>query len=202
MAGWLPGTVFAALFLAYPFLLRGGEGGTAGAAPFVIAPVLIWRAGRARGAMRWLLAGLGSALAAGAWWLGPEVSRWVPAVAFLFVAWGFGRTLIHPPPLIERMVRLQYRDIPDYLLAYLRRLTWLWTVFFLLLACISAVLGLWGTETDWFWFHAVGIYGAMTVLLMGEFLYRRRRFSELGEMPLPHETFLAIAREGRRLWEE
>ncbi len=152
--------------------------------------------------MRWLLAGLGISLVIGALFMGPEVSRWVPVVAFLFVAWGFGRTLIHPPPLVERMVRLQYHDIPPYLLDYLRRLTWLWTLFFLGMAMVSVALSVWGAQNIWFWFHGVGIYVAMAILLGGEFLYRRWRFSELGEMPPPHETFRAIAREGRRLWEE
>ncbi len=153
--------------------------------------------------MRWLLAGLGISLGMGVILVGPKVSRWVPAVAFLFVAWEFGRTLmIHPPPLIERMVRLQYREIPPYLLVYLRRLTWVWCVLFLVMAMVSMGLSMAGDDRFWFWFHALGIYLLMAALLLGEFFYRRWRFSELGEMPLPHETFRAVAREGRRLWEE
>ncbi len=152
--------------------------------------------------MRWLLAGLGLSLAAGSLTLGSSVSHWVPTVAFLFVAWGFGRTLIHPPPLIERMVRLQYSEIPPFLLVYLRRLTWLWCLSFLVMACISMTLTLSGAERAWLWFHGLGIYLIMLLMVVGEFLYRRQRFRELGEMPLPHETFLVIARHGRRLWEE
>lgn len=203
MIRWLTAGLFGLLFLAYPFLIQQLDGSERGPmVPLLVALLLLWRARGAQGGVRWVLAGLGVSLAAGSWVLGAAVSRWIPPVAFLFVAWGFGRTLFHPPSLIERMVRLQYPEIPPYLQLYLLHLTRLWCLTFLLLAVISAALGLAGASKGWFWFHALGIYLVMALLILGEYAYRRRRFRELGEMPPPHETFIAIAREGRKLWQD
>jgi len=203
MIRWLSIGGVVGLFLAYPFLIdRLDESDRGPVAPVLVALLLLCRAGRVQGGSRWLLAGLGFFLALGSWILGAAVSRWIPPVAFLFVAWGFGRTLFHPPSLIERMVRLQYPEIPPYLQRYLFRLTWLWCVTFLLLAVISVALSLAGASKGWLWFHALGIYLVMAVLIMGEYAWRRWRFRELGKMPLPHETFIAVAREGRKLWQD
>lgn len=203
MNRWWLGSALAFLFLAYPLVahLLAARGG-GGVIPWIIAIWLLWRSWHGKGTMRWLLLGLALALAGGNWLIGAMVVRWVPVVAFLFVAFVFGRTLVHPPPLIERMVRLQYRDIPPYLLTYLRSLTWIWTVFFLLLAGISALLTLTEAKNGWLWFHGVVIYMAMGGLVWGEYVFRRWRFHELGEIPPPHVTFREIIRHGRHLWQE
>ncbi|GAB4358142.1 MAG: membrane protein [Methylohalobius crimeensis] len=203
MHRWLPGVVLTLLFLAYPFLAQAlvARGG-GGALPWAIGGVLLWRAWRGKGAIRGLWLTLGLALLGGHLWLGAQAARWVPAVAFVWVGWVFGRTLMHPPPLIERMVRLQFRDIPPYLLVYLRRLTIVWTGFFLAAATLSVGLTLVGTQSAWLGFHGFGIYLAMAVLVSGEYLYRRWRFPELERVPPPQETFREVIKHGKRLWED
>lgn len=200
---WLPGTILALLLLAYPFLsqtlIARGWGSLL---PLAVAGWLLWRAWRSAGFAQWLWLGLGLALLGGSLWFGAGITRWVPTVALLLVAWGFGRTLLHPPPLIERIVRLSFQDLPPYILAYLYRLTWIWTGFFLIAALISAGLTLAGSESGWLKFHGIGIYLAMAGLLGGEYCYRRWRFPELDRAPPPHETLREIVKNGKRLWQE
>ncbi len=203
MHRWLLCTVLALLLLTYPFLTQTlAASGWGGLLPLAVAGWLLWRGWRDQGPTRWVWLGLGLALFGGSLWLGPKITRWVPAVAFGLVAWGFGRTLVHPPPLIERMVRLTFQDIPPYLLAYTRRLTWIWTLFFLIATAVSTGLTLTGSEHGWLWFHGIGVYLAMAGLLGGEYSYRRWRFPELDRAPPPHETLREIIKHGKRLWEE
>lgn len=192
-------TVAAGVFLLLaPWLQARGWGGLL---PWLLAAWLGIRALREpRRDWRLLWLALAAALANGAWWLGAGVVRWVPAVTFVLLAWLFGRTLWHPPPLIERMVRLQFADIPPYLLAYLRRLTALWSAFFVAAALISAALTLLGSERAWAGFHGLGIWFALGLLIGAEYVYRRRRFPQLDRMPPPHETFREIARHGKAFW--
>ncbi|HHJ40386.1 MAG: hypothetical protein AXA67_05975 [Methylothermaceae bacteria B42] len=190
------------LLLAYPFLMQSlAERGWHGFLPWLLAGILGWRALRVRSrAERWLWAGLSVALVIGVLWLGPVVTKTVPGVTFLLLAWVFGRTLRSLPPLIERMVRLQFKDIPPHLLAYTRRLTQIWTVFFVLLALLSFALTWLASEQVWTWFHGIGIYLLIGLLMLGEYLYRRWRFPDLDRAPPPHETLREVIKHGKSLW--
>lgn len=198
MKSRLPPAV-AVLFLAGMFAASWPGGRNL--LPWLLAAWLGVRAVREpRRSWRLLWLALAAALAGGAWWQGTAVVRWVPAVTFLLLAWLFGRTLWRPPPLIERMVRLQFAAIPPYLLAYLRRLTQVWTGFFVAAALVSAILTLLASPKVWAGFHGIGIWLATGLLVGGEYLYRRRRFPELERMPPPQETFREIVRHGKAFW--
>ncbi len=193
------GIVAAVLFLAG--VVGGSALGWHKVLPWLLVAWLGVRAVREpRRPWRRLWTILAVALAGGAWWLGEGVTSWVPAVSFALLAWLFGRTLWRPPPLIERMVRLQFAEIPDYLQDYLRRLTWLWSVFFAAVALVSIALTLIGAEGAWAWFHGFGIWLLLGLLVGGEYLYRRRRFPQLERMPPPHETFREVSRRGEAFW--
>jgi uncharacterized membrane protein len=95
----------------------------------------------------------------------------------LALAWFFGRTLAPGrEALITRFARLERGEPEPEVLAYTRRLTWVWVVFFLLMAATSAALALSGAHAAWVGFTAVGNYLCVVALFALEFAYRRWRF--------------------------
>jgi uncharacterized membrane protein len=100
-----------------------------------------------------------------------------PLSVNLGLAWFFGRTLAPGrEALITRFARLERSEPQPDKLTYARRLTWVWTMFFLLMAAISAVLAASGAHAAWMWFTAVGNYLCVAALFALEYAYRRRRF--------------------------
>ena len=76
-----------------------------------------------------------------------------PVLITGFMAWVFGHTLRQGQmPLIERIVRAIHGpddDLSPEILAYTRRLTWLWCALFMLLAGVNLVLALFATPGGW-----------------------------------------------------
>ena len=95
----------------------------------------------------------------------------------LGLAWLFGHTLAPGrEALITRFARLEHAVPAPQILAYTRRLTWVWTVFFLSMAMVSGTLAAIGAHAAWVWFTAVGNYLCVAVLFTIEYGYRRWRF--------------------------
>ena len=67
---------------------------------------------------RYGLIGIASLLCIGALFFSRIASQMFPVMIYLVLIWYFGRTLIHPPSLIERFVKLQFSDIPAEVLEY------------------------------------------------------------------------------------
>jgi uncharacterized membrane protein len=89
------------------------------------------------------------------WW------RVVPLVALAWLAIFFGRTLrAGETPLIERIARVRDPGLPPALCYYTRRLTVIWTVYFMLAAALVAIAEL-------PWLGALVALGAV-VLFVGE----------------------------------
>ena len=116
-------------------------------------------------------------------WLGPLSAHWVvllPPIAInLALAWWFGRTLIDDrEPLITRFARLESGEgrLDGRRLAYTRRLTWVWTLFFVAIAAASTLLAVTTSEVAWSWFANGASYGLALSLFLGEHLFRRMRF--------------------------
>jgi len=100
-----------------------------------------------------------------------------PVCVNLSLAWCFGRTLAPGrEALITRFARLEHGEPDPRVFAYTRRLTWVWTVFFVIMAAVSGALAAFGASEAWVWFTAVGNYLCVAVLFAIEYGYRRRRF--------------------------
>lgn len=100
-----------------------------------------------------------------------------PLVVNLSLAWFFGRTLAPGrEALITRFARLERSEPEPDVLTYTRRLTFVWVVFFLAMAAVSATLALSGAHAAWVWFTAVGNYLCVAALFALEYAYRRCRF--------------------------
>lgn len=86
----------------------------------------------------------------------------------------FGLSLFHPPSMIERFARLQEPDLPPAAVAYTRRVTQVWCVFFILNGSIALGTALFASEAIWSLYTGVISYVLMGLLFAIEFLCRLR----------------------------
>jgi hypothetical protein len=108
----------------------------------------------------------------------PRVAHVIPVVINLALAALFASTLrAGAEPMIARFARRERGSLEPELRGYTRRLTVVWVAFFVAMAAIAAGLSLAGWTTAWLVFALVGNYALIAALLVGEYLYRRRRFA-------------------------
>ena len=103
----------------------------------------------------------------------------VPALFSAALLLSFGRSLLVPPSLVETFARTIRSDFSDEHVAYCRRVTMLWTAFFLLNGSLSLALALAGSLEAWTLYNGLIAYILMGMVFAGEFLYRRYRFPQL-----------------------
>ena len=83
-------------------------------------------------------------------------------------------SLCYPPPIIERLARLEDPDLPPKGVAYTRKVTQVWSGFFLLNASLS-LLTIWYGE-QWLWnLYNGGIFYVLMGLLMAVEMFIRRK---------------------------
>ncbi|KQV85178.1 hypothetical protein ASD15_08685 [Massilia sp. Root351] len=85
----------------------------------------------------------------------------------------FGYSLTTPVSMVERLARLREPDLPAEAVAYTRRVTQLWCVFFLLNGGCALATALWTSEAVWSLYNGVIAYVLMGLLFAGELLARR-----------------------------
>lgn len=189
------------LFLAYPFLIYLGlKTGMGWAAPTFLAIIVIYRSTRhasARGRAR--TAGAACILAAGAFLAGALTTKLIPVAIHTFLAWFFGHTLRYGPSLVERLVRLQFPEFPPGVTEYCRQVTFAWTLFFVFNIATCLALALLASDFAWLIYNGIVVFVLMALMMIGEYLYRHRRFPNL-EIPPPRDTLETIVKNGRRLW--
>lgn len=169
----------ALLTVAYPFLVYFALDSVGPRALALLAALLFllrWRSqGHAAARLMPLLAPacavflLAAALAGQTvWLLGYPV-----LVSLLFLAW-FSHSLFRPPTVVERLARLQDPDLPPQGVAYTRKVTIAWCLFFLGNGAIAALTA-WHGDMAWWTLYNGGIsYGLMGLLMGGEWLVRAR----------------------------
>lgn len=86
----------------------------------------------------------------------------------------FAASLWSPPTAIERIARLQTPALSTTAVAYTRKLTLTWCVFFLANGGIALWTALLGSDAAWFWYNGVVAYALIGAMLGGERLLRRR----------------------------
>lgn len=116
--------------------------------------------------------------------LASAVLRYVPALALLWLAAFFGRTLRSGAvPLIERIARIGKPGLSAALCRYTRGLTAGWCIYFVVAAMLIVLAGLGFTEAS------VGVAALSAVLFVGEFALRRVVF--------PNERFPGLIQQVR-----
>jgi len=150
---------------------------TAGVA-LTVAIALLVASRSARVRFAWLLVAAATALA---WRFATPVLLFAPPAA-LNIAFGlFFATTLGPgrEPRIATFARLERGGpLPPDLVAYTRRLTWIWTGLFFASAAIGLALAAFAPLTVWSAFVNVASYVAVAALFVGEYLYRRIRFRD------------------------
>ena len=86
----------------------------------------------------------------------------------------FGSSLISPPTVVERLARLQDPDLPSHAVVYTRKVTVVWSVFFLVNGSIAAFTALFSTEKIWMFYNGFIAYILIGILAAGEWLIRQR----------------------------
>ena len=113
-----------------------------------------------------------------------------PALAFLAVAWLFGRTLLPGrTPLVEIIARLERDgDFPTGLAGYTRRLTWAWAILLAGIPAVAAALALFATAAAQSLFVNFASYALLALLYFGEYAYRVWRYPQF-----PHKNPVTVA---------
>lgn len=83
-------------------------------------------------------------------------------------------SLKHPPSAIERFARRMGMEVPDAAISYLRGVTTVWLAFFCLNAAVAAYTAVAANISHWALYNGLISYLIIGLLLVGEWLYRRR----------------------------
>jgi len=86
----------------------------------------------------------------------------------------FTWSLKQPPPMVERFARLRGSDFSAHALAYMRKVTIVWCVFFFLNALVSLATSLWGSDEVWALYNGFIAYLIMASVFAVEWLVRLR----------------------------
>lgn len=176
--------LWLALAGGYALASLAGQRALAVAMVGLMAAALCWVAGQRSAA---LLIGLG--LAGALVFAADSVVFLVylpPLAAFSFMAWFFGRTLqAGIEPLITRVARQEHPELPAAIAHYTRTLTRLWAGGFLALLLLALVLMPLLPLDAWArWVQGLG-YLLPAALFLGEYVYRRHRFSGMQHASIP-----------------
>ena len=112
--------------------------------------------------------------AAGAWTDGWFPLKLYPVVVNLALLGAFAASLRRGPSAIERLARLREPGLPPAAIAYTRRVTQVWCVFFAANAAASAATALWASAAGWALYNGLVAYVLMGLLMAGEWLVRQR----------------------------
>jgi uncharacterized membrane protein len=83
-------------------------------------------------------------------------------------------SLAYPPSAVERMARWREPHLPASAVAYTRRVTQVWCVFFVLNGSMALATALWASAEVWALCNGLLSYGAMGLLMGAEWCARQR----------------------------
>ena len=175
--------VGAALSVGFPALVYFGRDRLSPQALAIVLVLIIWLRKRIAFGMRpspWLVAGglLLALLALGRNDVLPL--KLYPVLVNEALLAIFAASLWYPPPVAERIARLGYPDLPIEIVAYTRKVTQAWCVFFGANALTALWTAVWGSDDVWFYYNGIIAYLLAGLMFTGEWLLRRRLLRSLG----------------------
>ena len=173
----MPGRLAVALTVAYPAVVFFGRG----LVPppilaLVLAAVVLVRRRGAFGirVSPWVVAG-GMLLAILAFGLNDILPlKLYPVLVNASLLTIFLLSFRYPPPIAERLARSQAPDLPQPAVAYTRKVTRAWCVFFAGNALVALWTALWCSDRVWFTYNGIIAYALAGLMFAGEWLVRRR----------------------------
>ncbi len=100
--------------------------------------------------------------------------KFYPALVNLGLLILFGGSLLTSTSLVERLARLHDQQISPRVVAYTRRVTQAWTIFFVFNGCIAMITALWASDEVWLLYNGFIAYLLIGALAGGEWLLRQR----------------------------
>lgn len=99
---------------------------------------------------------------------------WYPILINSIMLFIFGSSLLSKQSIIEKFARLRTPDLPNSAILYTRKVTQIWCAFFVVNIAITAGLIL--SNQFYYWAIYTGIlsYILMAILILGEWLVRKR----------------------------
>lgn len=168
--------IFVVLSVAYPLVVYWAMGRFEPRWLAVLLLVLaLLRALATRQAV-WLAAAGGAALLATLATLFNEALplKLYPALVNAVLLAVFATSLAFPPSAVERIARMTEPDLPPEGVAYTRRVTQVWCVFFVFNGALALVTALWMSDRAWAFYNGLIAYVLIGVLFSAEWLVRRR----------------------------
>jgi uncharacterized membrane protein len=104
----------------------------------------------------------------------PVTLRFYPVLMNLGLLAIFGASLYFPPPVIERLARLQHPDLPPEGVLYTRKVTCIWIVFFLVNGLMAAATAIWCSFSVWSLYNGLIAYILIGLLMAIEYRVRIR----------------------------
>lgn len=84
----------------------------------------------------------------------------------------FASSLFYPPPIVERLARLQHPELPEQGVIYTRRVTQVWCAFFMINGCIAFITAVACSFAFWSLYNGLISYLLMGLLMAIEYLVR------------------------------
>jgi uncharacterized membrane protein len=107
--------------------------------------------------------------------LGEELGlRLYPVLINLALLLLFTHSLLFPPPMIERFARLAQPELPAAAVLWTRRVTQVWCGFFAFNMLMAGWTVIYGSMQLWAWYNGGIAYLLMGLLLLGEWILRKK----------------------------
>jgi uncharacterized membrane protein len=129
-----------------------------------------------------------------------EISaKMIPVFVHISMFTVFYTSLHTEVSIIERFARLDFPEMPPEIVAYTRRVTIVWCVFFAINILICTALALWADNSLWTLYNGGIIYLLLGLMMVSEYLWRRFRYPWL-EIPPLKQSLINIIKNGRPVW--
>ncbi|MCA1855363.1 hypothetical protein LE190_05420 [Massilia oculi] len=167
----------AALTLLYPLAIWFGHGSVE---PRWLAGLLLLAAAtrlpalRISAAARWSAGGALLLVAAAVATNAVLPLKLYPVLVNAALLAAFGASLLSGMPMVERFARLREAELPPAAVAYTRRVTQAWCLFFAINGGIALWTALFASEAAWSLYNGVIAYLLMGLMFAGEYLLRMR----------------------------